>query len=195
MKSGFKIFSIWEWELWRNGVKIDEWKERNVVTDEGLDNMLDVHFSQGTQITAWFIAIFENNYSPTELDTYAVPGFTECTAYDEANRPGWQEGGVTLQSITNDSNKASFTMNATKSIFGGALVGGGTDADTKGDTAGGGKMFCSSQFASGVKNVEDDDVLKVVVTIQGMDIAEATSSSSSSLSSSQSVSSSSSSST
>ena len=171
---GFRVGSLWEWEHWRKnkfGVSmlISRWADHNLCTDEGLNNLMDVHFSAATQITAWYVLIFEDNHTPAAGNTYAVPGFTESTAYDEANRPAWQEAGVSSKTITNSANKATFTINATKTIYGGALVGGGTDADTKDDQAGGGVLYCESQFASGSKPVVDDDVLKVTITITGAD--------------------------
>jgi len=166
---GMKIFSVWEWEHWRGGKLIDTWKEKNLCTDEGLNHVIDVAFSAATQITAWYIALFEDDHTPAAGDTYAVPGFTESTAYTETNRPAWQEAGPSAKVITNSANKATFTINATKTIYGAALVGGGTGANTKDDQAGGGTLFCESQFSSGPKAVENTDVLKVTVTITGAD--------------------------
>ena len=165
----FRMASLWEWEHWRKGQMIDHWTDHNLCTDEGLTHIMDIAFSDGTQITDWFVIIFEDSHSPAAGDTYAVPGFTESTAYDEATRPAWQEAGVSSKTITNSANKATFTMNATKTIYGGALVGGGTAEDTKDDQAGGGVLYCESQFASGSKPVVDDDVLKVTITITGAD--------------------------
>jgi len=165
----FKLGTIWEWEQWRNGKLISQWFERNLCTDQGITHVIDVAFSGGTQITAWYVVLFEDNHSPAAGDTYAVPGYTESSAYDEATRPSWQEAGVASKAITNSANKATFTMNATKTIYGAALVGGGTAPSTKGDTAGGGKLFCVSQFASGSKPVVDDDILRVTITLTGAD--------------------------
>ena len=160
-----KVSSVWDWEHWRDGKLIDIWTDHNLATDEGLDSVLDVYFSDATQITDWYILLFEDDHTPAAGDDYAIPGFTESTAYAEANRPAWQEAGPSTQQITNSANKASFTMNATKTIYGAALVGGGTDADTKDDQAGGGTLYCEAQFTSGSKAVEDTDVLKVTITI------------------------------
>jgi hypothetical protein len=175
---GFRIGSIWEWEQWRRSkylfpygkmMLVRKWSDHNLCTDEGLNNLMDVHFSAGTQITSWYVVIFEDSHTPAAGDTYAVPGFTESTAYDEATRPAWQEAGVSSKTITNSANKANFTMNATKTIYGGGLVGGGSTPSTKDDQAGGGVLYCESQFASGSKPVVDDDVLKVTITITGAD--------------------------
>lgn len=131
---------------------------------------MDSALSGGSPITVWYVTTFEDDYTPLSTNTYASPGYTECTAYDEATRPAWTEAGVASKIITNSASKATFTFNATKTIYGGALVGGGTAASTKGDAAGGGKLICSSQFTTGEKSVVDDDVLKVTVTITGSNV-------------------------
>lgn len=168
--SGLKLSGIWNFELWRRGVKVDSWTEKNLVTDEGINYILDAGLSSGTPITAWYVAIFNDNHTPAAGDTYAVPGFTESTAYDEATRPAWTDGGVAAKSVSNSASKASFTMNASTTIYGAALVGGGTAATTKGNTAGGGKLYDCVQFTGGAKAVEDDDVLKITVTLTGQDV-------------------------
>jgi hypothetical protein len=66
--------------------------------------------------------------------------------------------------MTNSASKATFTISATKTIYGAFLCGGGTGAATKSDTAGGGTLFASSKFAT-AKEVVDDDVLMVVCSI------------------------------
>lgn len=164
------VNSTWDWECYgRNGGL--KWTERNhnLVTNEGLNALLDIMFHGATQITTWYIGLFEDDYTPLATNTYAAPGFTESTAYDEANRVEFNEAAASGQSMTNSANKASFTMNAAKTIYGGFLVGGGSSAGTKGDTAGGGKLYCASQFSS-PKAVEDDDILKVTVTLSAADL-------------------------
>ena len=55
-------------------------------------------------------------------------------------------------------------MDATTDIYGCALVGGGTDASTMSDTAGGGTLYCVSKFDA-VKSVIATNVLSVGITI------------------------------
>lgn len=156
--------AVFDFELFRAGKLIDKWKSKNLVTNEGQNALLDVMFSGGTQISTWYVVCFEDNHSPAAGDTYAVPGYTETTAYNEANRPTWTEAGVSSQSITNSANKATFTFNASKTIYGAALVGGGSAPSTKGNTAGGGKLYSLSSFSSS-KAVQSGDVLNVTVTL------------------------------
>lgn len=147
-----------------------KWTEdiHNVVTNEGLNSLLDIMFHGSTQITTWYVLLFNTDTTPSAGTTYATPVFTESTDYDEATRPAYVEAAASGQSITNNANKAVFTISTTTSIYGGALVGGGTAAATKGNVAGGGKMFCAAKFSS-VKNVVDDDTISVTITISAAD--------------------------
>lgn len=163
------IGTLWEFEHFRKGKLIDQWKQGNVTTDEGLNAFLDIMFHASTQITTWYMCTFEDDYTPLITNTYAVPGYTECTAIGEATRPAFNEAAASSKVITNSANKATFTYNATKTIYGAALVGGGTDGDTKGDAAGGGTLFASSQFAT-LKSVVNTDVLLVTCTITLADV-------------------------
>jgi hypothetical protein len=157
--------SNWEWEHWRDGKLIDEWIDTNVCTLEGLDHILGSGFAGVTQITDWYVIIYNTDTTPVSSMTYAVPVFTETTMYSEANRPEWQDAGVSSQVITNSANKASFTMSTAETIYGAGLVGGGTGDNTKGDTAGGGVLYNVSDFSTGSKVVASNDILKVTIQL------------------------------
>lgn len=173
-----KIGGVFTAEIWRptknsrsggiNYELIDVLKSHNIITNEGLDAILDIMLHASTQITTWYCVMSETNTSPAAGMTYATPSFTETTAYDEANRPEYNEAAASSQSITNSANKAQFTMNATKTLYGAALVGGGTGASTKGDTAGGGTLLCYALFASS-RGVVDDDVVNLTYTVSAAD--------------------------
>lgn len=168
-KSLIKIGTWWEFEQIRNGKLIDRWENGNVTTDEGLDFMLDVMFHNVAAVATWYIGIFESNTTPLVTHTYAVPGFTECSAYTEAARVAFNEAAASGKSITNSANKAEFTINDTKTIYGAALFGGGTDPTVIGNTAGGGTLFASSKFSVS-KSVVATDVLLVTCTITLADV-------------------------
>ncbi len=163
------VSSKWDWELWREGKLIDSWTELNVCTNEGLDALLDIMFHATAQLTTWYLLIFETDTTPSSGTTYAVPVFTESTAYTEGTRPAFDEAAASSQSLTNSASKADFTMNASKTIYGAALVAGGTDANTKGNVAGGGTMYCASKFSAS-KAVESADVLRVTCTLTASDV-------------------------
>lgn len=160
----------WLLEHIRNGKVIDQEVVRNIVTTEGLNNLIDVYFKAGTQIASWYVALFESDYTPLATDTYAAPGWTETTAYDELTRPQWVGGTVSAGSCDNSASKATFTFNASKTIYGGALVGGGSNPTQKGNTAGGGTLYCGVRFATS-KGVVATDVLKITATVTAADDA------------------------
>jgi len=129
---------------------------------------MDIMFHGSTQITTWYVAIFESDTTPAAGTTYAVPVYTESTAYTEGARQAYVEAAASSKVTTNSASKATFTMNATKTIYGAALVGGGTDATDNTDVAGGGTLYCAAKFTSS-KSVENGDVLKVTITITAAD--------------------------
>lgn len=166
VRAAFESGSVWDIECFDRHGRL-KWAERNlknIVPEEGLDALLDIMFHGSTQITTWYVVIFESDTTPADTDTYASPSYTECTAYDETTRPEYQEAAASGKQITNSANKASFTINDTKTLYGAALVGGGTAPSTKGDTAGGGTLFCSVRFSTS-RSVVSGDVIKVTVTI------------------------------
>jgi len=164
IKSIIPVGTWWEIEHYRKGKLIDKWAQKNVITTEGLNHMLNVTFDGATAIATWYMGLFEDDYTPLITDTYATPGFTESAAYDEATRPAFVEAAATAKIITNSASKATFTISGTKTIYGAFLCGGGTSGNTKEDTEGGGTLFASSKFAT-AKDVVDDDILMVVCSI------------------------------
>lgn len=159
----FHVFHV------RDGGIIDEWDAPNIITDEGLDHVLTSVLAGGTQITSWFLALKDNTGDPIDgTETYAAPAFTEITDYSEANRPAWTAGAVAGQSVDNSGSPASFSINATVSIFGIAVVGGGTGGNTKGDTAGGGTMYSLANF-SAQRDLNNGDTLEVTYTATSAD--------------------------
>ncbi len=140
----------------------------NIVTNEALDAILNIMLHASTQITTWYVVIVETDTAAAAGMTYAVPVYTESTAYDEATRPEYTEAAASSQSITNSANKAAFTISATKTIYGAALVGGGTAPTTKGNTAGGGTLFCYAKLGT-ARAVYDDDTLQITYTLSSAD--------------------------
>uniref|UniRef100_A0A6M3L742 Uncharacterized protein n=1 Tax=viral metagenome TaxID=1070528 RepID=A0A6M3L742_9ZZZZ len=160
-KGGFIV------ECYRKGELL--WREdvHNIITNQGLTHILSTELAGGTAITTWYCTLVESNTTATAAMTYAVPVYTESTAYDEATRPAYTET-VTDQSCTNSASKAEFTINATKTMYGASLVGGGSAATTKGNTAGGGTLLCYAKFSAS-RAVVDDDILQLTYTITAAD--------------------------
>lgn len=141
----------------------------NIVTDEGCTDVLKRYFATSAQINSWYMWMFENNVSPAAGATYASSGLTECSAYDEATRPVFTPGAPAAKSTSNSAAKGSFTINATKTLYGAALVGGGSAPATKNDTASGGVLYCAGTFGS-PRSVVATDVVRVTVTLGTQDV-------------------------
>lgn len=145
---------------------IEEEYFKNLITNEGLDYLLNAGVHGDTQISAWYFAPFTAAHTPAAGDTYATPGYTEATTeYSESTRQEWAEGASSGQSITN-STAATITAAASVTIYGAGIVGGGTGATTKGDTAGGGTLLASGQFSAS-KTLASGETLDLTYTLSG----------------------------
>lgn len=146
-------------QIIRAGKVIDEFEDDNLVVNEGLNSLLDIMFAGSTQITTWYLGVFEGNYTPVAGLTAATvaANATECTAYASATRPVYTEAAASSQSITNSANRASFVFNATKTIYGAFLISN----NTKGGTSG--TLFSAARFSSS-KSVESTDELLLTYT-------------------------------
>lgn len=155
-----KVGGRFQFEHVRNGQIIDRWEDANLVVNEGLNAVLDIMFHGSTQISTWYVGLFEGNYTPVATVTAATitSAATECTAYDEATRVAYDEAAAASQSITNSASKATFTFNATKTIYGAFLVSASAKSATSGT------LFSAARFSTS-KAVVDDDQLLVTYTL------------------------------
>lgn len=163
--SHLRVGGTFEGQIVRNGEVVDEFADKNLVVNEGLNKLLDVMFHADTQVSTWYLGLFEGNYTPTATLTAATVASTatETTAYDESTRPAYTEAAASSQSITNSANRATFTFNATKSIYGAFLV----SSSTKSGTAG--VLFAAARFAS-AKSVESGDELLLTYTFDASSV-------------------------
>jgi hypothetical protein len=165
------ISTVWKIDHIRNGKVVDSWFQGNALTDQGLNHMLDVTFHGGVQISPWRIALFSDDISPLASNTYALPGYTEFTAYSESQRPSYVELPAAERTLSNIANRAVFTINTAATLYGLSLVGGPT-AMTKGDIDAqklGSVLFCVSRFAE-EKVLLVSDILMVSCTISLEDV-------------------------
>lgn len=147
-------------EHMRDGELIDQFEQHNIVVNEGLNSMLNVMLAGGTQLGSWYVGLFEANYTPVAgltAATFAATA-TESTAYDETTRPAWTPAAAASQSITNSASKATFTINATKTIYGACLI----SDSAKGGTSG--TLFAASKF-SAAKSVSSGDQLLITYQV------------------------------
>ena len=153
-----EVGGVFEFELVRDGKVIDKWSDHNLVTNEGLNDLLQVYLGNGTQKTTWYVGLFEGNYPPVASVTGATvkSAANECVAYDEATRPEWVDAAAASQQITNTASKATFTMNASKTVYGAFLISANAK-DGSNDAAS--KLFAISRFSAARSLVATDELL------------------------------------
>lgn len=163
--AGFKVGGTFHGLIKRNGAVIDEFEMHNLVVNQGLDHILNVAFNGATQVTTWYLGIFEGNYTPVASLTAATvaSSSTECTAYTPSTRPEFVEAASTAQSITNSASRASFVMTAAKTVYGAFLI----SSNVKSGTAG--TLFSATRFAT-PKALEISDELLLTYTFNASSV-------------------------
>ena len=144
-----------------------KWEEnlKNLVVNQGLQDMNMKYFKGSTYTAAWYIGLYgpalSNN--PTANDTAAShPGFTEIVPYSNATRPAATFGTATTADpsvISSSASPAVFTINGTATVGGAFLI----SDNTKSGTAG--VLFSASDFAApGDRNVSSGDTIQITYT-------------------------------
>lgn len=139
-----------------------------IVTNEGLDHILDVYFAAGTPVTTWYMAprdVDPDSTPPAATDTYATvmgSGAQEGVGYDEVARVTVQFGTVASQSLDNSANKATFTADGTETTwYGHFLVSNSTKDDA---VAVGAVLFSVSLYENEKTGIGDGDSMKLQTT-------------------------------
>jgi hypothetical protein len=155
MKQQLKAGGVFTIEHVRNGEVIGKEEIHNLVVNEGLNHILNTIFHGSTPIGTWYIGVFEGNYTPlaTDAATNFAISANESIAYDETSRVVYNEGDAASQSITNSANKATFTINATKTIYGGFLI------STSAKSATTGTLMAAAKFGTPRAVVAGDQLL------------------------------------
>lgn len=136
-----------------------KWVEEfdNLVVNVGLDDALDKYF-KGAAYTATHYIGLKGTGAAAAGDTMAShAGWVTITPYSEATDPAFTPGAVAGQSVDNSASKASFSINATDTIFGAFLK---TD-NTKGGAIG--TLYSAGDFAAS-RAVVSGDTLNVTYT-------------------------------
>lgn len=153
--SGLVAKGWYNGKIVRDGKVIDEWEDSNLVVTEGLNHILSIELAAGTQITNWYLAPYEGNYTPVAGVTAATiaAASTECTAYTSSTRVAWTPGAASGGVISNSGSPATFTFNATKTIYGAFLISNSTKSATSGT------LFSASLFSSSKSVVNLDQLI------------------------------------
>lgn len=134
----------------------------NIVVNQGLDDILDVMLSGGTQDTTWFLGLTANTPSFAAGDTLAShAGWTEFTDYDETNRVAFVDGGVSSQSLDNSGSPAQFTSSSNSNSVGGSFLAGV-------NTGTSGRIYAGAAFSSN-KALDLGETIDVTATFTAAD--------------------------
>lgn len=132
-----------------------KWTEhvRNAFVNIGLNYLLDSGFG-GTEYLG-----LKGSGTPSAADTMSSHGtWSEITAYTEGARPTYSHASAASQAITNSASKATYSVNATTTIYGIFC----TTNSTKGGTTG--TLISVTDFSSS-KSADSGDTLEVTYTV------------------------------
>jgi len=143
----------------RSGRVIDQFETKNIVVNQGLNYLLGASLGAQSVVTAWYIALFSNNYTILASDTAATIAANagEVTQYTAGVRQTWSSAPPASQSITNSATQASFTFNASLTVYGAFLISSSAINGTSGT------LFSGAQFGS-PKSVVSSDILQLTYT-------------------------------
>ena len=114
--------------------EIITFSDHNLLPQVSTDFIAGLLRGTATPIGSWYLGLFENNYVPTSGVTAAdLPGVVgECTAYDGATRQVWNHAYDGVSAIENLASKATFTINAAKTVYGAFIVSSSVKAGNTG---------------------------------------------------------------
>mgnify|MGYP001586842336 CR=1 FL=1 len=136
---------------------LDMRRDKNIVVNEQLTNILDVVYHGTAAIATWYVALFINNVTPAATWTAAnwIGTADEFTNYDEAARPAFVEAAAASQSITNSASKAAFTIATGGGSIWGAVLASASAKDATTGVLSNGSKFTAQRvlLAADVLNV------------------------------------------
>lgn len=146
-------------QQYRNGVLIDEDLTHNGVTIGGKNSLFNIMFGSATQLTTWYFGLIDNSATTLNdtTDTMASKSWAENTAYSETVRQTWSPGSASAGSITN-ATAATFTVNATGTLYGMFLCSNNVKSGTTGT------LWSTAAFST-AKSVASGDTVKLTYTL------------------------------
>jgi len=136
-----------------------KWVEEfdNIIPNVGLDDVLSKYLKGAAYTAGFYIGLTDGTPTVAAADTMAShAGWTEVTAYTQADRQDLTLGTVASQSVDNTASKGVFTINADSTTIGGAFL---VTDNTKGGTAG--VLYSVAAFNAADKLLDSGDTLNV----------------------------------
>lgn len=163
MESKIRIGGIFHFECYDKYGNL-KWEDdaKNIITNEGLDHILDVVLHGTTPVSPWYVGLVNDAESFAAGDTLAShAGWTENTNYT-GDRQAYDEAAASSQSTTNSASKASFPITSDTQTIAGAFLASVA-------TGTGGTLLCEAAFTGGDKAVDSGDTLQVTYAIGAAD--------------------------
>lgn len=150
-----------------------KWVEEvpNIVVTQGLNDLLTKYLKGSSYTATWYVGLIDNasfgalaatdtaaKITNTTPNSPTTNDWQELSEYDETVRQTLTLGTASAGSINNSAAKAVFTMNATKTVYGGFVISDSTKDGTSG------VLYGEAAFAS-TRAVVDDDTITITVTL------------------------------
>ena len=158
MQSGIRCqYTAWCYDSKGNLKWVDGFQ--NLVVTTGRNELLNNTFNAVAGDVNWYVGLKDTG-TPVAADTMAShASWSTITPYVDGTDPAWtKNGAASAGSMSNSSSKASFSINATDTVFGAFLK----DNNTKGGATG--TLFGAGDFGAS-RGVADGDTLNVQVDI------------------------------
>lgn len=136
-------------------------KAPNLVTNEGLQHILDTEFTGGTAVTTWYVGLTDNSPTPAAADTLAShTGWTEFDEYT-GDRKEWVETRSSQQ-LSNSASVASFAITGAGGGVGGAFLCSAASGTS-------GTLMSVAALSGGNRAVAADDTVELTYTFSAAD--------------------------
>ena len=165
MESNIKVGGIFEIVCFGSD-GIEKWRDtaKNLVTNEGLDTILNLLLKGTANIDPWYVGLTDGTPTTAAGDqlTGTHAGWTEIEDYTEGVRQEFVDGALSSQSVSNSASKASFAIDATVTVGGAFLASSATFGAN-------GLLLCVAAFTGGDKAPDSGDTLEVQYTFSAAD--------------------------
>lgn len=158
-KSGIAGGMNWAFEHWKGGELVETLPiTANLTPQEMLALNAAVLFEGAIMPTAWYIGLYETDYTPTPTVSAATLNAlaVECVSYDEPTRQPFIPLATGIGAASNEASPAEFNMSATKTVYGGFV----SSQPTKGSPSG---VLLSVVKLPTLKNVDSTSILRAKV--------------------------------
>jgi hypothetical protein len=159
-KSGLRIGGIFNVKcLDANGDLRWEENIHNIFTDDGLDDLLEIVFSDGAQDSTHYCGLKNAGAVDAADDLTFAGNWSEFTDYT-GNRQEWIEPGVVSQAITNSASPAAFPITGSGTVAGAFLCNVNTGSA--------GILTAAVDFTAS-RSVSNGDTINVTYTLSAAD--------------------------